>query len=332
MSWFIEVERMRKKGKLSKHLSVSVSELLNLKERLEVAEKLVNDLQDPSQQHPIQPTPASQDSYPNMDKVMQNLQASLDEKEHIIAKLKEELALNQERLLAFAAQLENLSTGGKTDAIEGGGDQISRLQEENYKLETHISQLEMMVTERAETVNQVNNKIQELEKYKLSMEEYVAKLKADSVTKNTHEAALKHIQEQTAHIQALSGDQQRLSSKISELENQLATKDRELKMAAPTMVMTPSLAKPASPTASSTFASTPSISPQSVTPVAPSSTSYDSYYSQEAINKDTNRLVCPHCGASGTKINVVNDKTQMISFSPPVYRKKNVCSQCGFEF
>ena len=102
-------------------------------------------------------------------------------------------------------------------------------------------------------------------------------------------------------------------------------------MAGPSMVMTPSLvAKPAT-TPASTFSSSPNAPPQSVTPIDPSSSTYDSYYSQEAINQDTARVVCPHCGSQ--KINIVPDKTKIISYVPrPVYRKKNVCSQCGFEF
>jgi len=338
MSWYIEVERMRKKGKLTKKLSVSVTELINLKDRLENAEKELRNLRSQSPQEIIPPVPVlvQPDSIPDMEKVLENLQGALDEKEQIISKLKEELVVNQDRLLSFSAQLEILSSEksrpSTSTSSEEDPSQLSELQDDNYRLETHVTQLELLMTERAESLNRANDKLQELQRNKLSMEAYVTKLKEDIVPKSTHNAALQKIQEQTQHIQALSGDYQRVSSKNSDLQNQLAAKERELKNIAPTMVMTPSLAKPTA-TPSSTFSSTSAVSPQSVTPTAPSASSYDSYYSQEAINQDTSRVVCPHCGASGSKISVVDDKTKIISYVPrPVYKKKNICNQCGFEF
>ncbi|MHA1745581.1 MAG: hypothetical protein ACTSWW_06250 [Promethearchaeota archaeon] len=335
MSWYIEVERMREKGKLSKKLSVSVTELLNLKDRLENAEKELNNLRRQPQQDTVPPVPAPEQSasIPDMDKVLENLQGALEEKEQIIAKLKEELVVNQDRLLAFSAQLENLSSEkslpSPSTSLEEESSQLSQFQDENYRLETHVTQLELLMTERAESLNRANDKLQELQRNKVSMEEYISKLKQEMVPMNTHNTALQKIQEQIQHIQALTGDCQRVSSQNSDLQNQLAAKERELKNIAPTMVMTPSLvSKPASATSSSQ-----SSSPQSMTPTVPSSSSYDSYYSQEAINQDTTRLVCPQCGASGSKISVVDDKTRIISYSPrPIYRKKNVCNQCGFEF
>ena len=47
----------------------------------------------------------------------------------------------------------------------------------------------------------------------------------------------------------------------------------------------------------------------------------------------TGRKVCPNCGASGSAIKEVEDKTKIVSYIPkPIYAKKNVCTKCGYEF
>ena len=45
------------------------------------------------------------------------------------------------------------------------------------------------------------------------------------------------------------------------------------------------------------------------------------------------RVVCVNCGASGKKIKLKEDKTQIISYIPQVmYKKRYFCSQCGYRF
>ncbi len=45
------------------------------------------------------------------------------------------------------------------------------------------------------------------------------------------------------------------------------------------------------------------------------------------------RIVCPHCGATGRKIKIQEDKSQIISYIPQIlYKKVYACSQCGHKF
>lgn len=46
-----------------------------------------------------------------------------------------------------------------------------------------------------------------------------------------------------------------------------------------------------------------------------------------------NKRKCPNCGAMGFAIKEVDDKTQIISYTPRrIYKKKRVCTKCRFEF
>ncbi|NHJ20947.1 MAG: hypothetical protein EAX91_08400 [Candidatus Lokiarchaeota archaeon] len=46
-----------------------------------------------------------------------------------------------------------------------------------------------------------------------------------------------------------------------------------------------------------------------------------------------NKRKCPNCGAMGFAIKEVDDRTQVISYTPRrIYKKKRVCTKCRFEF
>ena len=46
-----------------------------------------------------------------------------------------------------------------------------------------------------------------------------------------------------------------------------------------------------------------------------------------------NKRKCPNCGAMGFAIKEVDDRTQIISYTPRrIYKKKRVCTKCRFEF
>jgi hypothetical protein len=46
------------------------------------------------------------------------------------------------------------------------------------------------------------------------------------------------------------------------------------------------------------------------------------------------RITCPMCGAVGSNIKVIEDKTKVLSYVGhiPMYAKKHVCKKCGYEF
>ena len=379
MSWYPEIEKMLKKGKLAKTLKVSVLELIDLKDRLEIAEKKLNNVN--NQIQAIPPVPKRPEPKPDQDKdkafgethdfEMQEMQMKVIEKEQIIIQLKTELEANQKKLVAFAAQLETLSSEpalpspplpklpplpepkplpGQSQPsmdspaaladlehnnklLEAEVIRLTDVKQKNQDLQKQIGELEAMVTARTDNLDMANRKLQEFQKYKIKIEEYVTNLKADIIPKDTYETALKQVQALTLQVQTLTGENERFTLRFQEMQAQLAAKEHELKMAGPTMVMAPSLAKETSVPSASTFSSPQDLTPKPVASTTPSSASYESYYSQSTINQETARLVCPHCGASGNKISVVDDKSKIISYVPrPTYKKKNVCSQCGYDF
>ncbi|MFX1390069.1 MAG: hypothetical protein ACFE9Z_08410 [Promethearchaeota archaeon] len=84
------------------------------------------------------------------------------------------------------------------------------------------------------------------------------------------------------------------------------------------------------------------VSPQLNPPSYPSQDSYtppprpDSQVSSPTTsNTDsrTNKRVCPNCGAMGFAIREVDDKLNIISYSPRrMYAKKKVCTKCRYEW
>jgi DNA repair exonuclease SbcCD ATPase subunit len=46
------------------------------------------------------------------------------------------------------------------------------------------------------------------------------------------------------------------------------------------------------------------------------------------------RVTCPMCGAVGSDIKTVEDKSKVLSYIGhiPMYAKKQVCKKCGYEF
>ena len=46
------------------------------------------------------------------------------------------------------------------------------------------------------------------------------------------------------------------------------------------------------------------------------------------------RITCPMCGAVGSDIKTIEDKSKVLSYVGhiPMYAKKNVCKKCGYEF
>ena len=50
--------------------------------------------------------------------------------------------------------------------------------------------------------------------------------------------------------------------------------------------------------------------------------------------KSEERISCPMCGAVGKNVKVIDDKSKVLSYvgNIPMYAKKHVCKQCGYEF
>ena len=131
-------------------------------------------------------------------------------------------------------------------------------------------------------------------------------IESNSVTRSDFDSIFNQNKEMEGRISAFNLKIGSLSNENEQLKRELADKIKKINsLTQPHSVMAPSLGKPSAP---STFAST----------------STDDTF-------ETARIVCPHCGSS--KLTVLEDKSRIISYIPsPVYAKKNVCSQCGFEF
>ncbi|GAG90738.1 unnamed protein product, partial [marine sediment metagenome] len=108
----------------------------------------------------------------------------------------------------------------------------------------------------------------------------------------------------------------------TKLQEEVAYRDRRInELKEPKAVMPSSLAQ------GITAQSTPGYEPISThsAPATPAPS--------PAIPTGTGRRLCPNCGASGFAIKEVEDRSRIISYIPkPIYKKKQVCTKCGFEW
>jgi len=137
-----------------------------------------------------------------------------------------------------------------------------------------------------------------------TLQSKIQELESNSVTRSDFDSIFNQNRDLEGRLSTFNMKIGALSNENEQLKGELADKIKKINsFTEPHSVMAPTLGKPSAP---STFTST-----------------------DDAFG--TARIVCPHCGSS--KLTVIEDKSRIISYIPsPVYAKKNVCSQCGFEF
>ncbi len=352
MSFWNEVDNLIEKGKTSKQIKVVVNDLIELRNKMEDL-KLTLGNSEKNLQEEVEKARMVQINLQEEVEKVKMLQINISEKVSAIAQKEENIKQIQQQFTEkesvvsnLQANLENIKTDMEKRDIE-----IKSAFTTVSKAEEMLGQRDQQIQGFKATINQNNLEIDELKK-KLSegqvvvgslseKNQEIAKMRESiaNSTSNTQSLEVKvpelHLKIQTlqSRIQelestavsradfdsiftqnkGLEGQVSSLNLKVGALSNaneqlkrEIAEKIKKINsLTEPHSVMAPTLGKPGAP---SSF----------------TSTSTDDTY-------DTSRIVCPHCGSS--KITIVEDKSHIISYIPsPVYAKKNICSQCGFEF
>lgn len=352
MSFWHEVDSLIEKGKTSKQIKVVVNDLIEIRNKMEDIKLTLSNTEKNLQEEAEKSKIVQNNLQEEVEKV-NLLQLNISEKVSAIAQKEEQIKQTQQQLTekesivsSLQADLENVKIDmGKRDLeIKSAFTTVS-------KAEEMLGQRDKQILQYTTEINQKNLEVEEL-KRKLSegqvdasslgeKDQKIARMREQIANSSSDTQSLEvKVPELHLKIQTLQSKIQELEStavsradfdsiftqnkelegristfnlKIGSLSNENEQLKREIadkikkinSLTEPHSVMAPSLGKPSAP---STF----------------KSTSTDDTYG-------TARIVCPHCGSS--KLTVVEDKSRIISYIPsPVYAKKNICSQCGFEF
>jgi len=352
MSFWKEVDSLIEKGKTSKQIKVVVNDLIeirnkmeeikltlsnsekNFQEEAEKAKLVQNNLQKEVEKVNLLQLNISekvsaitqkeeqikqiQQQLTEKESIVSNLQADLENVKNdigkrdleiksaftTVSKAEEMLGQRDKQILQYTTEINQknleveelkrkLSEGQVDSSSLGEKDQeIARMREQIVNSSSNTQSLEVKVPELHLKIQTLQSKIQELESTAVSRADF------DSIfTQN------KELEGRISTFNLKIGS---LSNENEQLKREIADKIKKINsLTEPHSVMAPALGKPNAP---STF----------------KSASTDDTYG-------TSRIVCPHCGSS--KLTVIEDKSRIISYIPsPVYAKKNICSQCGFEF
>ncbi len=348
MSFWNEVDSLIEKGKTSKQIKVAVNELIEIRNKMEDLQLTLRNMEKNLQVETEKVKIFQRNLEDEVEKVKM-LQLNISEKVSVITQKEEQFKQLQQQqtekdsnVSNLQADLENLKANmGKRDLeIQSAITTVSQA-------EVMIGQRDQQIEEFKETINQKNLEIDELKGNLSEGQQNLASLSGKEQEISKLRNQIQSSQSQDSKVPGLQLKIQTLQAKIQELESNavsrsdfdnifnqnkelegrlstfnfkigaLSNENEQLKneiadkinkinsLTEPHSVMAPTLGKPSAP---STF----------------TSTSTDD-------SLETARIVCPHCGSS--KLTVVEDKSRIISYIPaPVYAKKNVCSQCGFEF
>ena len=347
MSFWNEVDSLIEKGKTSKQIKVAVNELIETRNKMEDLKRTLSNAEKNFQEEAIKVIGTEKALQEETEKVKM-LQLNISEKVAAIAQKTEQIQQIQQQLTEkesissnLHAELQNV----KTD--------IEKRDSEIKSAFSTVSQAEEMLGQKDQQLGQfeaaINQKNLEIDELKRSLSE--GQINVGSLNEKDQEVArlqaeLQNSQSQDSKVPGLQLKIQTLQSRIQELESNSVTradfdhifnqnKDLEgristfnLKIGAlsnENEKLKEEIAQKVKKinTLTEPHSVMPSTLGKSSAPSTFSSTSSDTY--------ETSRIVCPHCGSS--KITVVEDKSRIISYIPsPVYAKKNVCSQCGFEF
>ena len=348
MSFWNEVDSLIEKGKTSKQIKVTADDLIEFRNKMEDLQLSLSNMEK-NLQVETEKVKIFQRNFEDEQEKVKMLQLNISAKVSVITQKEGQLTQIQQQLTEKVSNISKLQTD-----LENIKADMSNRDLEIKNAFTTVSQAEEMLGQRDQqierfkaTINQKNLEIDELKRNLSKGQQNVASLSGKEQEIEKLRTEIQSSQSQDSKVPGLQLKIQTLQAKIQELESNSVTRadfdsifnqNKELEgrfnslnfkvgaltneneqlkreiadkikkinsLTEPHAVMTPTLGKPNAP---STFTST---------------TTDDTY--------GTARIVCPHCGSS--KLTVVEDKSRIISYIPaPVYAKKNVCSQCGFEF
>ena len=355
MSLWNEVDSYIEKGKTSKQIKVVVNDLIEIRNKMEDlkltlrnTEKSLNE-----ETEKVKALSAEIESLKQSENAkqqdIQNLQNNLKEKVTLIAQkeeqikqYQEEIANKESNISALQTELEKIKTdlgerdnqiksafSGVTQAeemLKNKDQQIEQLNSEISQKNIEIEDMKRNLSEGQLNATLIGEKDQEIARLQAelqntqsqdskvpalqlkiqTLQSKIQELESTTITRADYDKLFKQNKELEGVISTLNLKVGALSNENERLKEEIAEKIKKINsLTEPHAVMAPSLSKSNTP---STFTST-----------------------TQSESLGTSRIVCPHCGSS--KITVVEDKSRIISYIPkPVYAKKNVCSQCGFEF
>jgi len=346
MSFWNEVDSLIEKGKTSKQIKVAVSELIETRNNMEDLQRTVRNTEK-SFQGEVEKVKTLQLSLQGEVEKVKMLQVNISEKVSVITQKEELIKQIQQQM----TERDSIASNLQVDLDKLKADMSKR----DFEIKTAIttvSQAEEMLGQRDQqieqyksTINQKNLEIDELKrnlsdgqlnvaslsgkeheisklrneieisqsleskvpglKLKIqTLQSKIQELESNSVTRSDFDSIFNQNKDLEGRLSTFNLKIGALSNENEQLKRELAEKSKKINsLTEPHSVMAPTLGKPSTP---STFTSTDD-------------------------SLETARIVCPHCGSS--KLSVLEDKSRIISYIPsPVYAKKNVCSQCGFEF
>ena len=348
MSFWNEVDSLIEKGKTSKQIKVPVNELVEIRNKMEDLKRTLSNAEKNFQEEALRVIRIEKDLQEETEKVNM-LQLNISEKVTAIAQKEEQMKQVQQQLTEresiasnLQAELENIKADiGKRDLeIKSAFTTVSQAEEILGLKDQQIGQYEA-------AINQKNLEIDEL---KRNLSE--GQINSGSLNEKDQEivrlqAEIQNSQSQDSKIPGLQLKIQTLQSKIQELESNSVTRadfdrifnqNKELEGRISTFnLKIGSLSNENEKLKEDIAQKVKKINtltePHSVMPSTLAKSSAPSTFTSTSTGDafGTSRIVCPHCGSS--KLTIVEDKSRIISYIPsPVYAKKNVCSQCGFEF
>ena len=328
MSFWNDVDGLIEKGKTSKQIKVTANDLIELRNKMQDLQLSLSNMQK-NLQVETEKVKIFQRNFEDEQEKVKMLQLNITEKVSVITQKEGQInqiqqQLNEKNTIASQLQvsLENLKADvGKRDVeIKNAFTTITQAEEllgkkdhqiEDYKSivnqkNLEIDELKRNLNEGQQNTVSQDSKVPGLQLKIQTLQSKIQELESNSVTRADFDSIFTQNKDLEGRFNSLNFKVGSLTNENEQLKNEIADKIKKINsLTEPHAVMAPSLGKPNAP---STFTST---------------TADDAF--------GTARIVCPHCGSS--KLTVIEDKSRIISYIPaPVYAKKNVCSQCGFEF
>ncbi|QEE15334.1 hypothetical protein DSAG12_01159 [Promethearchaeum syntrophicum] len=348
MSFWNEVDGLIEKGKTSKQIKVTADDLIELRNKMKDLQLSLSTIEK-NLQVETEKVKIYQRNFADEQEKVNMLQRNISEKVSIITQREGEITQIQQHLnekntitTQLQAELDNLKADiGKRDleiknaftTVTQAEEMLGKRDQQIEDFKSLINQKNLEIDEMKRNLNEgqqnaasLNGKEQELERLRKeiqssqsqdskvpglqlkiqTLQAKIQELESNSVTRADFDSIFNQNKELEGRFNSLNFKVGALTNENEQLKGELAEKMKKINsLTEPHAVMTPSLGK--------------SNNPSTIT----STTTDDAF--------GTARIVCPHCGSS--KLTVIEDKSRIISYIPaPVYAKKNVCSQCGFEF
>ena len=341
MSFWNEVDSLIEKGKTSKQIKVPVNELIEIRNKMEDLKRTLSNAEKNFQEEALKVIGIEKALQEESEKVKM-LQLNISEKVAAIGQKEEQIMQVQQQL----TEKESIASNIQAELEKIKADMANRDSEIKSAI-TSVSQAEEILGQKDQQINQKNLEIDELKRSLSDGQLNTASIGEKDQVIARLQAEVQNSQSQDSKVPGLQLKIQTLQSRVQELEStavsradfdSIFTQNKELEGRLSTFnlkigALSNENEKLKEEIAQKVKKINTLTEPHSVMPSTLGKSSAPSTFTSASTGDAfaTSRIVCPHCGSS--KLTIVEDKSRIISYIPsPVYAKKNVCSQCGFEF